>query len=235
MSNGWNKQSTTRSRTRGAKVRVKTARGRKNSSTRWLQRQLNDPYVAEAQRLGYRSRAAFKLIELDEKYGFLKGAQRVVDLGCAPGGWCQVLTQRLNDKAQIVGIDLQEVEPVHGADIRVMDFLEPNAEVRLMERLNGPVNVVLSDMANSATGHKQTDHIRTMALCEAALDFAIKVLAKNGTFVSKVLQGGSDNELMKRMQQHFTSVKHAKPPASRQDSVEWFVVATGFKGRAGEG
>ncbi len=235
MSNGWNKQSTTRSRTRGAKVRVKTARGRKNSSTRWLQRQLNDPYVAEAQRLGYRSRAAFKLIELDEKYGFLKGVQRVVDLGCAPGGWCQVLTQRLNDKAQIVGIDLQEVEPVHGADIWVMDFLEPNAEVRLMERLNGPVDVVLSDMANSATGHKQTDHIRTMALCEAALDFAIKVLAKNGTFVSKVLQGGSDNELMKRMQQHFTSVKHAKPPASRQDSVEWFVVAKGFKGRPDQG
>jgi 23S rRNA (uridine2552-2'-O)-methyltransferase len=211
MSNGWNKQSTTRSRT---------------------QRQLNDPYVAEAQRLGYRSRAAFKLIELDEKYGFLKGAQRVVDLGCAPGGWCQVLTQRLSDNTQIVGIDLQEVEPVHGADIWVMDFLEPNAEVRLMERLKGPVDVVLSDMANSATGHKQTDHIRTMALCEAALDFAIKVLAKNGTFVSKVLQGGSDNELMKRMQQHFTSVKHAKPPASRQDSVEWFVVAKGFKGRS---
>ena len=235
MSNGWNKQSTTRSRTRGAKVRVKTARGRKNSSTRWLQRQLNDPYVAEAQRLGYRSRAAFKLIELDEKYGFLKGVQRVVDLGCAPGGWCQVLTQRLNDKAQIVGIDLQEVEPVHGADIWVMDFLEPNAEVRLMERLDGAVDVVLSDMANSATGHKQTDHIRTMALCEAALDFAIKVLAKNGTFVSKVLQGGSDNELMQRMQQHFTSVKHAKPPASRQDSVEWFVVAKGFKGRPGQG
>ena len=230
MSKGWNKQSTTRSRTRGAKVRVKTARGRKNSSTRWLQRQLNDPYVAEAQRLGYRSRAAFKLVELDEKYQFLKGSERVVDLGCAPGGWCQVLTQRLSDKAQIVGIDIQEVEPVHGADIWVMDFLEPNAEVRLMERLNGPVDVVLSDMANSATGHKQTDHIRTMALCEAALDFAIKVLAKNGTFVSKVLKGGSDNELMKRMHQYFTSVKHAKPPASRQDSVEWFVVAKGFKG-----
>jgi 23S rRNA (uridine2552-2'-O)-methyltransferase len=231
MSKGWNKQSTTRSRTRGAKVRVKTARGRKNSSTRWLQRQLNDPYVAEAQRLGYRSRAAFKLIELDEKYQFLKGAERVVDLGCAPGGWCQVLTQRLNDSAQIVGIDLQEVEPVQGADIWTMDFLEPNAEKRLMERLNGPVDVVLSDMANSATGHKQTDHIRTMALCEAGLDFAIKVLAKNGTFVSKVLQGGSDNELMQRMRQHFTSVKHAKPPSSRQDSVEWFVVAKGFKGR----
>lgn len=231
MSKGWNKQSTTRSRTRGAKVRVKTARGRKNSSTRWLQRQLNDPYVAEAQRLGYRSRAAFKLIELDEKYQFLKGAERVVDLGCAPGGWCQVLTQRLNESAQIVGIDLQEVEPVQGADIWTMDFLEPNAEKRLMERLNGPVDVVLSDMANSATGHKQTDHIRTMALCEAGLDFAIKVLAKNGTFVSKVLQGGSDNELMQRMRQHFTSVKHAKPPSSRQDSVEWFVVAKGFKGR----
>lgn len=232
MSKGWNRQSQTKSRARGAKVRVKTARGRKPSSTRWLQRQLNDPYVAEANRLGYRSRAAFKLIELDERYGFLKNVNRVVDLGCAPGGWLQILTHRLPDTAQIIGIDLQEIEPVQGADIWVMDFLAPDAEERLQAALTGPVDVVLSDMANSATGHRQTDQIRTMALCEAALDFAINVLGENGTFVAKVLQGGSDAGLMTRMQQHFRSVKHAKPPASRADSKEWFVVAQGFKGRS---
>lgn len=231
MAKGWNRQSQTRSRARGAKVRVKTARGRKPSSTRWLQRQLNDPYVAEANRLGYRSRAAFKLSELDDRYGFLKGATRVVDLGCAPGGWLQVLTQKLPSEAQIIGIDLQEVEPVQGADIWVMDFLSDDAEERLIAALEGPADVVLSDMANSATGHRKTDQIRTMALCEAALEFAIKVLAEGGTFVAKVLQGGSDNTLMGRMQTHFRSVKHAKPPASRADSKEWFVVAQGFKGQ----
>ncbi len=231
MSKGWNRQSQTRSRARGAKVRVKTARGRKPSSTRWLQRQLNDPYVAEANRLGYRSRAAFKLAELDDRYQFLKGAKCIVDLGCAPGGWLQVMTQKLPETTQIIGIDLQEVEPVPGADIWVMDFLAEDAEERLMEALSGPADVVLSDMANSATGHRQTDQIRTMALCEAALDFAIKVLGEGGTFVAKVLQGGSDNTLMTRMQQHFKSVKHTKPPASRADSKEWFVVAQGFKGK----
>ena len=230
MAKGWNRQSQTRSRARGAKVRVKTARGRKSSSTRWLQRQLNDPYVAEANRLGYRSRAAFKLAELDDRYQFLKGAKRVVDLGCAPGGWLQVLTQQLPDTAQIIGIDIQEVEPIQGADIWVMDFLAEDAEQRLMDALDGPVDVVVSDMANSATGHRQTDQIRTMALCEAALDFSIKVLAEGGTFVAKVLQGGSDNALMTRMQHHFKSVKHAKPPSSRADSKEWFVLAQGFKG-----
>lgn len=230
MSKGWNRQSQTRSRARGAKVRVKTARGRKPSSTRWLQRQLNDPYVAEANRLGYRSRAAFKLAELDDRYQFLKGAKRIVDLGCAPGGWLQVMTQKLPESTQIIGIDLQEVEPVSGADIWVMDFLAEDAEERLMAALDGPVDVVLSDMANAATGHRQTDQIRTMALCEAALDFAIKVLGEGGTFVAKVLQGGSDNTLMTRMQKHFKSVKHTKPPASRADSKEWFVVAQGFKG-----
>ncbi len=230
MSKGWNRQSQTRSRARGAKVRVKTARGRKPSSTRWLQRQLNDPYVAEANRLGYRSRAAFKLAELDDRYQFLKGSKRVVDLGCAPGGWLQVVTEKLPSTAQIIGIDIQEVEPVSGADILVMDFLDKDTEERLMAGLDGPVDVVLSDMANSATGHRQTDQIRTMALCEAALDFAIKVLGEGGTFVAKVLQGGSDNTLMTRMQKHFKSVKHAKPPASRADSKEWFVLAQGFKG-----
>lgn len=231
MASGWNKQSNTRSRARGAKVRVKTARGRKNSSTRWLQRQLNDPYVAEAQRLGYRSRAAFKIKELAERYDLFRGVTRVVDLGCAPGGWTQVLSQELPESAQIIGIDLQEVEPIPGTDIWVMDFLDADAEDRLMAALDGPADLVLSDMANSATGHRQTDQVRTMALCEAALDFAIKVLAPGGTFVAKVLQGGADNDLKVRMNHHFKNVKHAKPPSSRQDSKEWFVVAQGFKGR----
>lgn len=231
MSKGWNRQSQTKSRARGAKVRVKSARGRKPSSTRWLQRQLNDPYVAEANRLGYRTRAAFKLLELDDRYDFIKGAKRVVDLGCAPGGWIQILTKKLPDNTQIIGIDLQEVEPIAGADIWVMDFLDADAEDRLMAALGGPVDLVVSDMANSATGHRQTDQMRTMALCEAALDFAIKVLGEGGTFVAKVLQGGSDTALMTRMQQHFKSVKHAKPPASRADSKEWFVLAQGFKGK----
>ena len=231
MSKGWNRQSQTKSRARGAKVRVKSARGRKPSSTRWLQRQLNDPYVAEANRLGYRTRAAFKLLELDDRYDFIKGSKRVVDLGCAPGGWTQILTTKLPAGTQIIGIDLQEVEPIAGADLWVMDFLDADAEERLMAELGGPVDLVVSDMANSATGHRQTDQMRTMALCDAALDFAIKVLGEGGIFVAKVLQGGSDNSLMRRMQQHFKSVKHAKPPASRADSKEWFVLAQGFKGK----
>lgn len=231
MSKGWNRQSQTKSRARGAKVRVKSARGRKPSSTRWLQRQLNDPYVAEANRLGYRTRAAFKLLELDDRYDFIKGSKRVVDLGCAPGGWTQILTTKLPAGTQIIGIDLQEVEPIAGAELWVMDFLDADAEERLMAELDGPVDLVVSDMANSATGHRQTDQMRTMALCEAALDFAIKVLGEGGIFVAKVLQGGSDNSLMLRMQKHFKSVKHAKPPASRADSKEWFVLAQGFKGK----
>ncbi|UTW57273.1 RlmE family RNA methyltransferase [Kordiimonas sp. SCSIO 12603] len=231
MAKGWNTESNPRSRARGAKVRVKTARGRKSSSTRWLQRQLNDPYVAEANRLGYRSRAAFKLIEIDERFEILKKAKRVVDLGCAPGGWTQVLTERLGEEAQIVGIDLQEVEPIPGANLWVMDFLSLDAEERLMKELDGPVDVVLSDMANAATGHKQTDQIRTMSLADAALDFAIKVLGEGGSFAAKVLAGGADATLMKKMQTHFKTVKHAKPPSSRAGSKEWFVVAQGFKGR----
>ncbi|MBL4639666.1 MAG: RlmE family RNA methyltransferase [Kordiimonadaceae bacterium] len=231
MASGWNNDSNPRSRARGAKIRVKSARGRKSSSTRWLQRQLNDPYVAEAQRLGYRSRAAFKLIELDDRYKILKGAQRVVDLGCAPGGWAQVIMERVKSGTQVIGIDLQEVDPVPGAKLWVMDFLEEGAEEALMAELEGPANVVVSDLANSATGHKQTDQIRTMMLAEAALEFAVKVLAKDGVFVAKVLAGGADATLMKSMQYHFKTVKHAKPPASRSGSKEWFVVAQGFKGR----
>jgi len=231
MAKGWDTESNTRSRARGEKVRVKTARGRKNSSTRWLQRQLNDPYVAEAQRLGYRSRSAFKLIELADRYNILQGVRRVVDLGCAPGGWTQVLTERLKPDSQIIGIDLQDVEPIAGAEVWTMDFLSLDAEERLMTAMKGPADLVLSDMANSATGHKQTDQIRTMALCEAAFDFAIKVLDKEGTFVAKVLAGGADASLVTRMQYHFKTVKHTKPPASRPGSKEWFVLAQGFKGK----
>ncbi len=230
MAKGWNRQTRTLSRSRGAKVRVKTARGRKNSSTRWLQRQLNDPYVAEAQRLGYRSRAAFKLKELDERFKFLTGSKRIVDLGCAPGGWCQVVLEAARGEVELVGIDLQEVDPIAGATLWVMDFLEEGADDRLRAHLSGPADLVLSDMANSATGHKPTDHIRTMALCEAALDFACSVLRPGGHFVAKVLQGGSDPTLMARLRENFTKVHHAKPPASRADSTEWFVVAKGFRG-----
>lgn len=211
-------------------MRLKTARGRTNSSARWLQRQLNDPYVAEAKRLGYRGRAAFKLKEINERYKILNGAKRIVDLGCAPGGWLQVITEELGKNIELIGLDLQEVEPVEGAEVLLMNFLDEGADLKLMEKLSGPVDIVLSDMANSATGHKATDHIKTMALCEAALDFAIKVLAPDGKFVAKVLQGGSDAELLKLMKKHFKKVTHAKPPSSRKGSTEWFVVAQGFKG-----
>lgn len=230
MSKGWNDRGgDPRSRSRGARVRVKTARGRKLSSTRWLERQLNDPYVVEARRLGYRSRAAFKFRELDEKYQLTKGAKRAVDLGCAPGGWTQLLVQKLGPNAEIIGIDIQEVEPISGAKVLLMDFLAHDAEDRLIAELGGKADLVLSDMANAATGHRQTDHMRTMSLAEAALDFAIKVLDEGGSFAAKVLRGGSDNQLMARMQKHFKTVKHAKPPSSRPDSKEWFVVAKGFR------
>ncbi|WND02163.1 RlmE family RNA methyltransferase [Temperatibacter marinus] len=222
----------TRSRARGEnKVRVKTARGRTTSSQRWLQRQLNDPYVAEANRLGYRSRAAFKLKEIDDKYDILSGARRIVDLGCAPGGWTQYICEKLAGKAQIIGIDLQEVEPIQGAKMWVKDFMDPDAEHELMAELEGPADVVLSDMANASTGHKQTDHLKTIALAEAALDFAIKVLVKDGHFAAKILQGGSDKVVVDKLNQHFHKVRHFKPPSSRQGSTEWFVVAQGFKGR----
>lgn len=222
----------TLSRARGEdKVKVKSARGRTTSSQRWLQRQLNDPYVAEAKRLGYRGRAAFKLKEIDEKFNILQGATRVVDLGCAPGGWTQVICEKLAGKAQIIGIDLQEVEPVIGAKMWVKDFLEPDAEQQLKDELSGPADVILSDMANAATGHKQTDHLKTIALAEAALDFAIKTLAKGGHFAAKILQGGSDKIIIDKLNQHFDKVHHFKPPSSRQGSTEWFVVAKGFKGK----
>ncbi len=211
-------------------VRVKTAKGRKLSSKLWLERQLNDPYVAEAKRLGYRSRAAFKLAEIDDKFKFLKPGGRVVDLGAAPGGWVQVALERVGVKGRVVGIDLQEIEPIAGSELMVGDFLDEDAPDRLRTLLDGPADVVLSDMAAASTGHAPTDHLRIMGLAEAALEFALEVLTPGGTFVAKVLQGGSERGLLETMRRNFTKVAHVKPPASRKDSAELYVVATGFRG-----
>ena len=215
----------------GLRTRVKTAKGRKVGSTRWLERQLNDPYVKRAKAEGYRSRAAYKLIELDERFGFLKGARRVVDLGIAPGGWTQVVRQRL-PQAQVVGIDLLPTDPIEGATILQMDFMAEEAPARLAEALGGPADIVLSDMAANTVGHPQTDHLRTMALVEAGLLFATEMLRPGGAFVAKVLAGGADAALVAELKRNFATVKHAKPPASRKGSSEWYVVAQGFKGVA---
>jgi 23S rRNA (uridine2552-2'-O)-methyltransferase len=209
--------------------RVKTPKGRTASSVRWLERQINDPYVKLAKAEGYRSRAAYKLIELDERFGFLKQAKRVVDLGITPGGWSQVV-RRVVPRASIVGIDLLETEPIEGVTILQMDFMDDSAPARLQEALDGPPDLVLSDMAANTVGHKQTDHLRTMGLVESAAWFAIETLAEGGTFVAKVLAGGTDTDLLALLKKHFRSVKHAKPPASRKGSSEWYVVAQGFKG-----
>ncbi|MFN2098893.1 RlmE family RNA methyltransferase [Altererythrobacter sp. MF3-039] len=211
--------------------RVRTARGRTASSTRWLERQLNDPYVKQAKADGYRSRAAYKLLELDEKFALLKGAKRVVDLGIAPGGWSQVV-RKISPKSAVVGIDLLPTEPIEGVTILQMDFMADDAPERLTEALDGPPDLVLSDMAANTVGHKQTDHLRTMGLVEAGAYFAIDTLDKGGTFVAKVLAGGADNDLLALLKKHFSKVKHAKPPASRKGSSEWYVVAQSFKGRA---
>ena len=209
--------------------RVKTARGRTASSNRWLERQLNDPYVREAKAAGYRSRAAFKLIELDEKFGILRGANRIVDLGIAPGGWSQI-AQKKRPQATIVGIDLLPTEPIEGVTILEMDFMADEAPDAIMEHLGGAPDLVMSDMAANTVGHKQTDHLRTMGLVETAADFAIQTLAPGGQFLAKVLAGGTDAELLKLLKQNFKTVKHAKPPASRKGLSEWYVVAQGFKG-----
>ncbi len=222
---------------RPLKVRVKTARGRPISSTLWLQRQLNDPYVARAQREGYRSRAAFKLLEIDDRFRFLLPGARVVDLGCAPGGWCQVAVQRVNAQGgkagkrqgRVIGVDLQVVEAIAGAELMHLDFLAPDADAAVKERLGGQADAVLSDMAAAATGHRQTDHMRIMALAEAAAQFAFDVLAPGGTFVAKVLRGGTENELLALLKRRFEKVQHFKPPSSRKDSAEMFVVAVGFR------
>ena len=210
--------------------RVRKAKKRSASSTRWLNRQLNDPYVRQAKAEGYRSRAAYKLAELDEKFGLLKGVQRVADLGIAPGGWSQVV-RKLAPKAAIAGIDLLPAEPIEGVTILEMDFMADEAPAALLAALGGPPDLVLSDMAANTVGHKQTDHLRTMALVETAAQFAIETLAPGGAFVAKVLAGGTDPALLALLKRHFASVKHAKPPASRKGSSEWYVVAQGFKGR----
>lgn len=224
---------------RTLKVRVKTARKRSNSSTRWLQRQLNDPYVHAAKREGYRSRAAFKIAEIDDKYRFLKPGGRVVDLGCAPGGWSQVAVARVNaqgaagnKQGRVIGLDYLEMDPVPGATILQLDFLDEGADARVKELLAGEADVVLSDMAAPTTGHKQTDHMRIMSLCEVAAQFAVEVLAPGGTFLAKVLRGGTENELLVLLKRHFQTVRHVKPKASRADSAEMYVLAQGFKGHS---
>ncbi|WP_419828192.1 RlmE family RNA methyltransferase [Sphingomonas sp.] len=213
----------------GGRQRVRTARGRTVASQRWLERQLNDPYVRRARSEGYRSRAAYKLIELDERFGFLKGVGAVIDLGIAPGGWSQVV-RRLRPKARIAGIDLLPVDPIDGVAILQLDFMADEAPALLSQALGGAADLVLSDMAANTVGHQQTDHLRTMALVEAAAAFAVEVLEPGGAFVAKVLAGGADNALVAELKRNFTTVKHAKPPASRKESSEWYVVAQGFKG-----
>ena len=213
----------------GLRTRVKTARGRKIGSTRWLERQLNDPYVRRAKAENYRSRAAYKLLELDERFGLLKGVKTVVDLGIAPGGWSQVV-RRKSPHAAVVGIDLLPTDPIDGVAILHMDFMDDAAPEQLKETLGGPADLVLSDMAANTVGHQQTDHLRTMMLVEAGLEFAREILKPGGAFVAKVLAGGADHGLVAELKRSFATVKHAKPPASRKGSSEWYVVAQGFKG-----
>lgn len=208
-------------------VSLKKTRGKTTAQQRWLARQLNDPYVQAAQKQGWRSRAAFKLIELDDRFHLIKPGQRVLDLGAAPGGWTQVAVKR--GAARVVGVDLLPVEPVAGAEIVEGDFTDPDLPARLIEMLGGKPNVVLSDMAPNTTGHAPTDHLRIIGLAESALDFAIEVLADGGSFVAKVFQGGSEKQMLEPMKKLFESVRHAKPPASRKDSSELYVVATGFR------
>ena len=221
---------------RDLKTRVRTARKRSASSTRWLERQLNDPYVARARREGYRSRAAYKLVELDDRFRFLKPGAAVVDIGAAPGGWSQVAAERVKapEKGRVVAIDLLPMDPIRGVDVLRMDFMAAGAEEALKQAIHG-AEVVLSDMAASATGHRQTDHWKIMALAEAAADFARDVLKPGGAFVAKVLRGGSENTLLMALKRDFREVRHVKPAASRADSAELYVVALGFRGTASEG
>jgi 23S rRNA (uridine2552-2'-O)-methyltransferase len=223
---------------RSLKTRVKTARKRSLSSTLWLERQLNDPYVARAKREGLRSRAAYKLTEMDERYRLFKPGQRIVDLGAAPGGWSQVAAERVKAKdgekrglGRIVAIDLLEMEPISGVDFAVMDFNDADAPERIEAMLGGQADGVMSDMAANATGHKQTDHLKIVALAALAADFAGEVLAPGGFFVAKVLQGGAETTLLARLKRDFATVRHVKPAASRADSAELYVLATGFRGK----
>ncbi|MEO8546959.1 MAG: RlmE family RNA methyltransferase [Sphingomicrobium sp.] len=219
---------------RGLHQRVRTARGRSVSSNRWLERQLNDPYVRRAKADNYRSRAAYKLLELDERFGLLKGVKAVIDLGIAPGGWSQVVARKIPG-AKIAGIDLLPTDPIDGVTILQMDFMDDAAPDKLRQALCGPPDLILSDMAANTVGHARTDHLRTMGLVEAGLEFAVETLRPGGAFVAKVLAGGADSNLVVELKRHFTTVKHAKPPASRKESSEWYVVAQGFKGRGDAG
>ena len=212
---------------RDAAVRVKTAKGRKGASTRWLQRQLNDPYVREAERLGYKSRAAFKLKELDERLGLIKKGMTVLDLGAAPGGWSQVAVQQ--GATKVIALDILPMDEIAGVMFLQMDFMADEAPAALIKAIGGKVDLALSDMAPNTIGHKGTDHLRIMLLVEAAYDFALEVLKPGGTFVAKVLQGGTQHELLARMKKEFTSVKHIKPPSSRKESAEQYVIAAGYK------
>jgi 23S rRNA (uridine2552-2'-O)-methyltransferase len=214
---------------RVSRVRVKTAKGRKPSSAHWLERQLNDPYVAEAKAKGYRSRAAFKLIELDSKFHFLKRGGRVLDLGAAPGGWSQVAATRVGREGRVVASDILDMEPLAGVEIFKVDLTDAETSTQLKAALGGVADVVLSDMAAPTTGHRATDHLRTVALFEAALDVADDVLKPGGAFVGKVFQGGATKDLLERVKQNFREVKHVKPPASRSESVELYLVALGFR------
>ncbi len=229
---------------RSLKVKLKTARKRTPSSQRWLERQLNDPYVVRAKREGFRSRAAFKLLELDEKYKFLRPGQKIVDLGAAPGGWSQVAARKIGladeragkgaGSARIVGIDLLPIEPMPGAEFVQMDFLSEDAPERLVALLGGQADVVMSDMAANATGHKKTDHLRIMGLAEAGAQFAREILAPGGVYLAKVLRGGTEGALLADLKRDFATVRHVKPAASRADSAELYVLATGFRGRRAE-
>ena len=219
-------------------VKVKSAKGRRASSTRWLQRQLNDPYVQRAKREGYRGRAAFKLIEINEKYNFLLPGRNIIDLGSAPGGWLQVAVDKVNSTGKIknakigriIGFDLKEIEPILGAEAYILDFLDGDSPKKIVAIAGGSVDVVMSDMAASSTGHKQTDHLRVIAMCEAAAYLAFDVLEIGGTFVAKVLAGGAEGNLQVLLKQTFEKVSHFKPKSSRVDSSEKFVIATGFRG-----
>jgi 23S rRNA (uridine2552-2'-O)-methyltransferase len=214
----------------GRRVNVKRTRGRSVSSTRWLERQLNDPYVREAKTKGYRSRAAFKLLELDSKFHFLKKGARVLDLGAAPGGWSQVAAARVGDTGKIVAADVLAMEPIPGVEIFLADLTDPDVPAMLRKALGGPADLVLTDMAAPTTGHRATDHLRTLALFEVALDVAEDTLRPGGAFVGKVFRGGATGDLLARIKKNFGDVKHVKPPASRAESVELYLVATGFRG-----
>ena len=218
-----------RTGSRGASVRVKSARGRKISSTRWLQRQLNDPYVAEAKRAGYRSRSAWKLCQLDDQLKFLKSGSRILDLGAAPGGWTQVIVERSGRRDAVIAVDILPMDPVDGAKILQLDMTEPEAVETILKEAGGKVDVVLSDMAAATTGHRQTDHIRTMALCEIAADVARDILVVGGVLIVKVFQGGAEGQLLSDLKKSFDKVRHVKPAASRKESPETYLVAEGFR------